>query len=530
MSGLSSDAQVAQIMDKVDMSGVPFSESLKEAIAGDEHDFRSFKQNTWMDECGGSQLMLAPVAKQVLAVMDEISTKNASAWLDVEDAQRRADSAKAELRSAEAGLVSVLETEDRTKAVELLVKMREHHEQRRAERKADSITRANEQESRDKVALLLQQREALRVLSHAEEAQALSGDSRRVELNKAAFGAQDAVNKEEKLAERDGGGQAPGYVAGFESKLLATATRPWSLDAQEGVQTLLGNINSRILAIEHTEQGRSAGLTSLEAKVAERMHKVSEVDAAEGKLRAELAREHQTVQELRSVAARAEDGLTRAMRTYQVLLSEGAAEAQAAQQAVDRLQSLMDACQMLDSPSRQSADAGKADEVKPWVSSATAATGSPNVRTAKPPKQTRVQPAVADPRSVSRQQKRHQTDEEKVAGQENAVRQLDKQLEQLKPLAQQQSVARAKEPHHNTQLSSSPVQHAAGTIRIGDQVYIRETPAAPRSSSRQQQRQAEDALMSREMAIANRDENSMENSEEQKLSSVASMIVSNRND
>lgn len=261
------------------------------------------------------------------------------------------------------------------------------------------------------------------------------------------------------------------------------------------------------------------------------MHKVSEVDAAEGKLRAELARQHQTVQELQSVAASAEDGLTRAMRTYQVLLSEGAAEAQAAQQAVDRLQSLMDACQMLDAPSRLPEGEHKADQVTPWVSSATVATGSPKVRTVKPPKQTRVQPAVSDPGAVLlRQQKRHLTDEEKVAGQEKAVRQLDKQLEQLKPLAQQQSVARSKEPHHKTQLSSSPVQHAARTIRIGDQVYIRETPAAPRWRLGHHQQQAEDALMSREMAIANRDENSMENSEEQKLSSVASMIVSNRND
>lgn len=522
VSELSSHARVARIMGQVDMTGIPFSESLKEAIAGDAHHFGVFKRDTWMDECGGSQLMLAPVAKQVLAIMDDISTKNASAWLDVEDAQRRADAAKADLRSAEAGLVSVLESEDRTKAVEQLEKLREHHEQRRAERKADSIARANEKEGQDKAALLLQQREALGVLSHAEEAQALSGDERRVELNKAAFGAQDAVNKEEKLA--DGGDKAPGYVAGFESKLLATATRPWSLDAQEGVQTLLGNINSRILAIEHTEQGRSAGLTSLEAKVAERMHKVSEVDAAEAKLKAELARQHQTLQELRSDAAGADDALTRSMRTYQVLLSEDAAEAQAAQQAVDRLKSLMEACQpagVRDTLSQRPAESGVAGRVKPWV---TSPSSSLMAHTVESPKQSKVQPVAADSGAVQRQQQERR-EKQKVAGQEKTVRDLDKQLEQLKPLAHQQRAAdRTKEPHHKTQLSLSPMQHAGRTIRIGDKVYIRETPSAPRSHSGTPK--GEDELLSKEMAAANRDESSMENSEEQKLSSVASMIVS----
>jgi len=261
---MSSAADVARVVEKVDLSGIAVKSSLKEAIAGDEAHFRAFEQHTWMDECGGSQLMLGPVAKQVLAIMQQISTKNASAWLDVEDAQRRADNANADLRAAEAGLVSVLESHDRTKAVKLLETLREQRQQRLAQRRADQDTAADAEDSGDKTRLLLQQREALKVLSHAEEAQAVSGDERRVELNKAAFDAQRAVTVQDKL---DDAHASSKYVSGFQSALLATATRPWSLSAQEAVQTLLGNINVKILALEHTEQARSKGLSSLEAKV-----------------------------------------------------------------------------------------------------------------------------------------------------------------------------------------------------------------------------------------------------------------------
>jgi len=512
---LNSDAQVARVMEKVDMTGIPFAASLKEAIAGDDRRFRAFEQSTWMDECGGSQLMLTPVTKQMLAIMDGISTRNASAWLDVEDAERRADAAEADLRSAEAGLVAVLESEDRTKTVELLEKLRERHEQRRAERRAASISRANDKEGKVKAALLLQQREALQVLSHAEEAQALTGDKRRVELNKAAFGAQDAVNKEEKLAEGDG--KAPGYVAGFESKLLATATRPWSLDAQEGVQTLLGDVNSKILALEHAQQARSARLTSLEAKVGERMHKVSEVDAAEQELKVQIASEHEKVQGLRGAAASADEALTRAMRTYQLLLSADAAEAQAAQQAVGRLQTLMEACSLQPDVEVQAAAVKAAEQVKPWVTSAAALASQHKARA----------PAPAARQHKQAKPRQEEQSEDHVAGQEKMAMQLDKQLEQLKPLAQERQAVAAAHSHkqqHKTQLSSSPAQHAGRTIRIGGAVYVRETPATPRSGAGKQQ--AEDALLSREMAIADRDESTMENSEEQKLSSVASMIVS----
>lgn len=259
-------------------------------------------------------------------------------------------------------------------------------------------------------------------------------------------------------------------------------------------------------------------------QVAERMHKVSEVDAAEAKLKAELARQHQTLQELRSDAAGADDALTRSMRTYQVLLSEDAAEAQAAQQAVDRLKSLMEACQpagVRDTLSQRPAESGVAGRVKPWV---TSPSSSLMAHTVESPKQSKVQPVAADSGAVQRQQQERR-EKQKVAGQEKTVRDLDKQLEQLKPLAHQQRAAdRTKEPHHKTQLSLSPMQHAGRTIRIGDKVYIRETPSAPRSHSGTPK--GEDELLSKEMAAANRDESSMENSEEQKLSSVASMIVS----
>lgn len=110
----------------------------------------------------------------------------------------------------------------------------------------------------------MQQRQALKVLSHAEEAQALSGSERRAQLNIAAKDAQYAVSKEQRLTSIN---QHSDYLPGFESALIETATKPWSLSAQEGVQTLLGSINSQILALEHTEQTRSKALDALEAKV-----------------------------------------------------------------------------------------------------------------------------------------------------------------------------------------------------------------------------------------------------------------------
>ena len=143
--------QNSTLLEKVDLSGIPIASSLKEAIAGDEDHFRTFEQTKWMDRCGGSQLMLDPVAKQVLAIMEQINTKNASSWLDVEDAQRRADNTEAELSAAEAGLVSVLESEDRTKAVVLLETLRKNRQQRMAERKADTDTASDATEAGDKV-------------------------------------------------------------------------------------------------------------------------------------------------------------------------------------------------------------------------------------------------------------------------------------------------------------------------------------------------------------------------------------------
>jgi hypothetical protein len=262
---LASAAEAARVMEKVDLSGIAVAPSLKAAVVGDIQQYLSFEHGDWMRECAGSKSRLAPVAKQVLNVMEQINTQNASAWLDVEDAQRHADKAKAELRAAESALVAVLENEDRTKAVMLLEQMRKDRARHAAERRAAAVSAADKKQDANKVSLLLQQRQALKVLSHSEEAEALSGDARRVQLNKAADEAQAAVTRENRhAAERSS--QAD-YVKNFEGSMLETASRPWSLSAQEGVQTLLGDINAKILAIEHTEKSRKKGLEQLEAKV-----------------------------------------------------------------------------------------------------------------------------------------------------------------------------------------------------------------------------------------------------------------------
>jgi hypothetical protein len=262
---LSSEAEAARVMKNVDLSGIAVAPALLAAVTGDDDRYHHFEHGAWMSECAGSKLRLAPVAKQVLNVMEQINTQNASAWLDVEDAQRHADKAEAELRAAESVLVAVLENDDRTKAVELLEKARKDRAQNAAERKAATVSAADAKLNADKMSLLLQQREALKVLSHSEEAEALAGDARRVQLNKAANEAQDAVTRENRLAAARS--SKADYVSGFEGAMLHTATRPWSLGAQEGVQTLLGDISMKILAIEHAEKERRQGLAQLEVKV-----------------------------------------------------------------------------------------------------------------------------------------------------------------------------------------------------------------------------------------------------------------------
>jgi hypothetical protein len=262
---LSSEAEAARVMKNVDLSGIAVAPALLAAVTGDDERYHHFEHGAWMSECAGSKLRLAPVAKQVLNVMEQINTQNASAWLDVEDAQRHADKAEAELRAAESVLVAVLENDDRTKAVELLEKARKDRAQNAAERKAATVSAADAKLNADKMSLLLQQREALKVLSHSEEAEALAGDARRVQLNKAANEAQDAVTRENRLAAARS--SKADYVSGFEGAMLHTATRPWSLGAQEGVQTLLGDISMKILAIEHAEKERRQGLAQLEVKV-----------------------------------------------------------------------------------------------------------------------------------------------------------------------------------------------------------------------------------------------------------------------
>jgi len=262
---LSSEAEAARVMKNVDLSGIAVAPALLAAVTGDDDHYHHFEHGAWISECAGSKLRLSPVAKQVLNVMEQINTQNASAWLDVEDAQRHADKAEAQLRAAESVLVAVLENEDRTKAVELLEKARKDRAQNAAERKAATVSAADAKLNADKVSLLLQQRQALKVLSHSEEAEALAGDARRIQLNKAANEAQDAVTRENRLAAARS--SKADYVSGFEGAMLHTATQPWSLSAQEGVQTLLGDISTKILAIEHAEKERRQGLAQLEVKV-----------------------------------------------------------------------------------------------------------------------------------------------------------------------------------------------------------------------------------------------------------------------
>lgn len=509
---LSSHADVARVMQKVDFSGIAVKDSLKEAIAGDEAHFQAFEQLKWMQECGGSELMLGPVAKQVLAIMEQISTKNASSWLDVEDAQRRADNAKAGLRAAEAGLLSVLESQDRTKAVQLLSKLRDERQQRLAERRANKDTAQDEKDRSQKMSLLLQQRQALKVLSHAEEAQAVSGDERRIQLNKAAFDAQHAVTEQDKV---DNAHSSSNYLPDFQSALLATATKPWSLSAQEGVQTLLGDINTKILALEHTEQGRNKRLSALESKVAERMHSLSEVDAADKMLKAELAKEHQTVEELRIAANQQSKVLTRAKRSYQVRLTRDAAELHGAHQVVNRLQKLMDVCtSVLELPPSEgkpwamagpTAQTNLATAVKPWVRKPTK-----SLDTSLPSPALLDMPKHVEHRQVKRSRLQQPRRDEAAHTQPTVaavsrhpqlqtVAQLEKQLQKLRPLA----------------------------ARAESQAVRRHAPTAHGlSRSRWGRRQAQDRLLQKEIARASADEASMEDSEEQKLSSVAAMIVS----
>lgn len=514
---LDSNAEVARVLEKVDLSGIPIASSLKEAIAGDEDHFRTFEQTKWMDRCGGSQLMLDPVAKQVLAIMEQINTKNASSWLDVEDAQRRADNTEAELSAAEAGLVSVLESEDRTKAVVLLETLRKNRQQRMAERKADTDTASDATEAGDKVSLLLQQRQALKVLSHAEEAQALSGSERRAQLNIAAKDAQYAVSKEQRLTSIN---QHSDYLPGFESALIETATKPWSLSAQEGVQTLLGSINSQILALEHTEQTRSKALDALEAKVAVRMHKLDEVNAADEELKKEVVKEHLTVQHLRTQANAATTALTRALRTYQVRLTQDAADLRGAHQVVDRLQALMAMCNSgMEAPYanlRSGAEEGSSwasaaqpGDVEPWVTkaSSTPAQQQQNVNGQRQQKlerqlQTQMKKLKSNPASAST-----------VAAQAT-VKDLEKELHQLKKGMRARSTHTHKHP---------VTQQMAAREKKVVKIFPRATPPQPRVGGGMVE---ENRKLAREIARADKDEARMEGSEERKLSSVAAMIVS----
>lgn len=524
---LTARAEVARFMQKVDMSGVRMASSLENAISGDSAHFDSFVEDKWMPECGSSKLLIAPVAKQVIAIRNELGTKNASAWLDVEDAARRADNARAALHSAEAALVAVLENKDRTQAVALLERLRKERRQRRAERMADKIHAEEQEENADKVSLLKQQKAALNVLSHAEEAEALSGDARRVQLNKAAEEAQKAVRNEDG---HEGDRNMASYVHGFESKLLATAERPWSLSAQEGVQSLLGDINSKILGIEHEEQTRNKGLKSLESRVSQRIGKLSEVDAADRALKREITRENDAVTLLRSDADVAEHALAQATRAYQENLAQDEADLRAARQVMRRLQALMTVC----SNGVRLQTNLAAPIVTPWVTSPSSSTlASSPMRHSnagdKYPAPTH-KSAASDKAAAEKKAQLAHLKRQEVQVQADAssqVQRLQNELRNLRPLAIAQSSAEHLTSRSKTQLASASVAQAQArkTLAGGKHVYIRDMPPRPHTSQDPSGR-SENRLVEQEIESADRDERSLESSEEQRLSAVAGMITS----
>ena len=525
-------AGMAKIMQQVEVSGIAVAGSLKQAISGDDSAFGAFVERQWLPECGGSQHVLRPLQKQVLALMESARVENASAWLGVEQAQRRAADMRAQQHAAEDELLQLVETDDTTKAVEMLENLRTVRRERQAERNAHDIHDKAARESSEKVSLLRQQRAALKVLSHAEEAQALSGPPRKTELDKAASSAQHAVNAEDKT-KMDGHYHAAHYVAGYEGKLLAVAERPWSLSAQAGVQALLGDINSKILKVEHAEEARNDALAALERKVHTRKAKLADVDAADAKLQMELKHEHATVKRLRNEADAAAAAAVHAQRHSAAQGAVAKADLRAAHQVLVRLQALIDVCNEGELRLLNSADTVHSSRPSSTAqTSVPAADKAARARDAAP-----AAPAarVAAPETAGKRVEAHVEHEQerlaRIEAKEQAVQaranaQVDRLERKLRVLHaegdEHRRAPRVREGLHADSLAACP----AGAGGRGHEIRVGARAGAKLESERQALKRAEEyRQLGREMHAENRHEAAMEASEDEKLADVASMIA-----
>lgn len=525
-------AGMAKIMQQVEVSGIAVAGSLKRAISGDDSAFGAFVERQWLPECGGSQQVLRPLQKQVLALMESARVENASAWLGVEQAQRSAADMRAQQHAAEDELLQLVETDDTTKAVEMLENLRTVRRERQAERSAHDIHDKAARESTEKVSLLRQQRAALKVLSNAEEAQALSGPPRKTELDKAASSAQHAVNAEDKT-KMDGHYHAAHYVAGYEGKLLAVAERPWSLSAQAGVQALLGGINSKILKVEHAEEARNEALAALERKVHTRKAKLADVDAADAKLQMELKHEHATVKRLRDKADAAAAAAVHAQRHSAAQGAVAKADLRAAHQVLVRLQALIDVCNEGELRLLNSADtvhsSRPSSTVQTSVPAADKAARARDVAPAAPAAR------VAAPEMAEKRVEAHvQHEQERLArieAKEQAVQahanaQVDRLERKLRVLHaegdEHRRAPRVREGLHADSLAARP----AGAGGRGQEIRVGGRARAKLERQRQALERAEEyRQLGREMLSENRHEAAMEASEDEKLADVASMIA-----
>ena len=524
-------AGMAKIMQQVEVSGISVAGSLKRAISGDDSTFGAFVERQWLPECGSSQQVLRPLQKQVLALMESARVENASAWLGVEQAQRRAADMRAQQHAAEDELLQLVETDDTTKAVEMLENLRTVRRERQAERSAHDIHDKAARESSEKVSLLRQQRAALKVLSHAEEAQALSGAPRKTELDKAASSAQHAVNAEDKT-KMDGHYRAAHYVAGYESKLLAVAERPWSLSAQAGVQALLGDINSKILKVEHAEEARNEALAALERKIHSRKAKLADVDAADTKLQMELKHEHATVKRLRDKADSAAAAAVHAQRHSAAQGAVAKADLRAAHQVLVRLQALIDVCNEGELRLLNSADTVHSSRPSTAQTSVPAADKAGRARDVAP-----AAPAarVAAPEMVEKRVEAHVQHEQKrlarIEAKEEAVQahanaQVDRLERKLRVLHAEGDERRSAPRVREGLLADSLAARPAGAGGRGHENRLGGRARAKLQRERQALERAEEyQQLGREMHSENRHEAAMEASEDEKLADVASMIA-----
>jgi len=243
-------------------------------------------------------------------------------------------------------------------------------------------------------------------------------------------------------------------------------------------------------------------------QVAARTHLLSEVDAADEMLKAHLAKEHTAVEKMRSVDDEQSKTLMRVSRAYRVCLTEDAAELRGAHLVVNRLQALVDVCNLVLEAPRNHGTALEGNPfetrptnlaaiaVKPWVKKATN-----SLSTLLPSAAQLDLPLLPQEQQQLRKRRRAEAalQHPAVEARQQTVAQLGKHLQLTHPLA-----ARAAR-------SDAPTAQGLSMSRWG-------------------RRGAEDKLLQKEIAAANADESRMENSEEQKLSSVASMIVSDPHD